>query len=573
MPDGAEGNVWLSSARLPALVVGLATAVYALTAAPHILGPDNPELATLLHVGGVAHPSGYPLFVLYLRAMRFLPGTPAHASALANALMAGLALYLAYRAMRARGASVATSTILLGAHAFSSRAWILATHAEVFAMNAAIAAAIVWIAIDPNIKGEKRVALLCLLAGLGIANHHSIVLLAPIGIYGVVIGIRESGARAAALGALAFLFGLLPYAYVLAIGRSPGGHFVWGDVSTPSGLFFHFRRGEYGTASFAVHSQRADRLGQIGLLASNTARGLVGLPLIALLGVRRKWSAQTVCLALSVCLAGPAFVSLFNLSTEGLDRIVVERFHLLPQLLLCVLIAPAIDRLLTRVRGPIWPVVPLTALSALLAFPDVREHNRPSVELYVRNTLAFAPENAIVVGSGDHRFGGFLYAREALELRRDFVYLDGWLLLNPWYRRRMSAILGVSLVEPVDRSLSTVALAEQLLATGRPVFIANPVSSAIGMTFPTYPLGTLRRVLPKGSALPPPDVLEAMNHAALAKMTLEPTVPSIGTWGGDLQRSYAEPWRALAKVWEEQGRLDRADACRQKAAQLEPHAD
>ncbi len=399
-------------------------------------------------------------------------------------------------------------------------------------------------------------------------------MLAPIGLYGVIHGLRASERRArdAALGLVALVAGLLPYAYLVYVARHPSGHFVWGDVTTPSGLLFHFRRGEYGTASFAVHSQRADRAGQVLLLAANTLRGLVGIPLLALLGARRAWSAQTACLAASLLLAGPAFVALFNLSTEGLDRIVVERFHLLPQLLTCLLVAPAIDRVLARLRAPAWPAAPLAALSALLAYPEVSEHNRPSVELYARNTLAVAPESAIILGSGDHRFGGFLYAREALGLRRDVIYIDAWLLINDWYRRRMSAALGFALVAPRDRTLSTVALAEQLLASGRPVYVTNLVSEAIGSAFPTYPLGTLRHVLPRGHPLPPPEQAERWNLTAFAGMTFEPTPPLQGTWGGDLQRSYAETWAMLAGALERQGQTERAAACRHRAAQLEPEA-
>ncbi len=563
----------MSSSRWPALILAAAAAAYALTAAQQILGPDNPELATLFRVGGVAHPSGYPLEVLYLRAMRWLPAaSPAHGAALANAAMAVLGLYLAYRACRALGASVFASTIVVGVHAFSARAWILATHVEVFAMNAAIAAAIVWIAVDERIRGVRRVVLLSLLAGLGLANHHTIVLLAPIGIYGVARGLREDARRGRAIGAglAAFVAGLLPYLYVLHVGRNPSGHFVWGDVDTLRGLFFHFRRGEYGTVSFAVQSQRADRIGQVWLLVRSSVFGLMFLPLLALVGVRRP-SARALCLGASVVLAGPALVTLFNLTTVGLDRIVVERFHLLPQLLLALLIAPALDRVQPRVvRAACFALIPLGALNA---YPELREHNRPDVEVYVRNTLAIAPPNALLLGSGDHRFGGFLYAREALGLRRDVVYLDAWLLLNPWYRRRMSAIVGVELVAPEQRSLSTVALVAQLQATGRPVFLTNAVSGAIGATYPTYPVGTLRRVLPRGTPVPGPGEVEAWNHEAFAQMTLPARPPMLGTWGGDLQRSYVEPWQVLGEVWEQAGRRDRADACRKRAAELQPDAD
>jgi hypothetical protein len=573
---GADRGDWLSSPQneriaLTALLV-VAGCTYAATAARHILGGDNAELATLFHVGGVAHPSGYPLTVLYLRAMRWLPAaSPAHGAALATSLLAVLGLYTAYRACRAVGASPLSALTVTSVHAFSLRAWIVATHAEVFAMNATIAAAIVWIATDDRVGGARRVVILALLAGLGLSNHHTIVLLAPIGIYGVARGIRESGKRAIAPAIAGFAAGLLPYAYVLYVGRHPSGHFVWGEVDTLRGVLFHFRRGEYGTVSLAVQSHGADRLGQLSLLARNIVLGLLLLPLLALICTRGRPRVQTLCLAASAVLAGPVLVSLFNLTTVGLDRVIVERFHLLAQVLTALLIAPALDRIpLKFVRRACLALIPL---AALIAYPDVREHNRADVELYVRNTLAAAPRDAVMIGSGDHRFAGFLYAREALGLRTDVVYLDAWLLLNPWYRRRMSAILGFEVTAPANRSLSTIELVAQLHATGRPVLVANAVSGAIGATYPSYPIGTLRRVLPIGTAVPPPDVVQAWNQEVFAQMTFLRPPPEIGTWGGDLQRSYVEPWQALAQAWDRAGHKDRADFCRQRAAELSPYGD
>lgn len=563
----------MGSAVWPTAVIAVAACVYGLTAPRHMLGPDNPEFATLFRIGGAAHPSGYPLYILYLRAMRWLPAaSPAHGAALATAILAVVGLFTAYRAMRAFGASVAASTIVIAVHAFSARAWILGTYGEVFAMNAAIAGAIVWIAVAEQPAGWRRVALLALLAGLGLSDHHSIVLLAPIGIYGVVRGLREDerALRTVLVGVGALFAGLLPYGYLLYVGRHPEGHFVWGDVHTWAGLLFHFRRGEYGTATFAVRSQESDRLGQLVFLTVSTLRGLLFLPLLALLAAKRKPRPQTLALLATIILAGPAFVALFNLTTVGLDRLIVERFHLLPQVLVAIAIAPALDVVVSRARHGVAAAIPLGLFSAFLSYVEVREHHRPSSELYIRNTLAIAPPNAVIIGFGDHRFDGFIYARDGLQLRRDVVYVDVWALFRPWYHRRMSAILGVELVRPVGRSLSTVALADQILATGRPLFLANDVSETLLATFPTYPIGTLRRVLPRGEPVPPLQIVEQWNHQALAQMTFEPTIPEAGTWGGDLQRTYAAPWQALALAWQTAGQPARSEACRKRAMQLSP---
>ena len=64
----------------PAAVLGLATLVFYVVVAPTwIVEGDNAELAGLGSLGGIAHPPGYPLYVLWLRAWSWLPAhSPAH---------------------------------------------------------------------------------------------------------------------------------------------------------------------------------------------------------------------------------------------------------------------------------------------------------------------------------------------------------------------------------------------------------------------------------------------------------------------------------------------------------------
>ena len=70
--------------------------------------------------GGVAHPSGYPLYVMYLRAMAWLPGTPAHAAALATALLGAAQIGVLHAACRAWGS--APSRIRTRCHSAASPA-------------------------------------------------------------------------------------------------------------------------------------------------------------------------------------------------------------------------------------------------------------------------------------------------------------------------------------------------------------------------------------------------------------------------------------------------------------------
>src|ERR1041384_8031069 len=91
--------------RSPAwtVIVGLcALVVYAALASPYVVAADNAEFAALGALGGGAHPSGYPLYVLWLRAWSWLPGaTAAHTAALATAILGGLSIAVLHAACRA----------------------------------------------------------------------------------------------------------------------------------------------------------------------------------------------------------------------------------------------------------------------------------------------------------------------------------------------------------------------------------------------------------------------------------------------------------------------------------------
>jgi hypothetical protein len=144
-----------------ALVALVAAAAYLPTAARSVLGGDNGEFATLFHAPGVAHPPGYPLYLLYLRALSGLPAaSPAHGAALATALLGAAAAAALFSAGRAWGASRGASAFAALAWALSSLPWRLATQAEVFALNALLAALFAFIVAIPLLaqlgEGKRR---------------------------------------------------------------------------------------------------------------------------------------------------------------------------------------------------------------------------------------------------------------------------------------------------------------------------------------------------------------------------------------------------------------------------------
>src|SRR3954471_3237912 len=90
----------------------VALVVYAALGSSRIVDGDSAEFATLGALGGRAHPSGYPLYVLWLRLWSWLPGaTPAHTAAIATAILGALTVAVLHAACRAWGARPLAATV------------------------------------------------------------------------------------------------------------------------------------------------------------------------------------------------------------------------------------------------------------------------------------------------------------------------------------------------------------------------------------------------------------------------------------------------------------------------------
>lgn len=577
------------------VVLGAAV-TYVVTAARTVQGGDSGELAAVGSGGGVAHPPGYPLYVLWLRVTSWLPAaSPAHRTALATAILGALTIAMLQMACRAWGASRGASAIASAMLACSPLMWRLATETEVFALNALIALALVWLAAPAPRRREAEIARvlgLGLLAGLGISNHHTIVLLFPLGIAAALYGVLRAPARGRALlaGVGGLVAGLSPYGYLVYATRTTplDSGCIWGDARDASGLLHHFFRVDYGTSRLAVSDRPPEPLAQLALLGETLLDSGIALLLCVgfvsggvALARRRPWPKLLAALIASFVLAGPLLVTRFNLSPRGLHASVVERFHLFPLALGCVLGAVALTRPLERARErlrlAVVALVPFAAvIRGLWSYDVVAEHHRPTTEQWLYNVARLLPDRAIVLAQGDDTMGAFLYARCALGLRPDVDVVAPHLLLTEPYARRASARLGFELERGIvlpgetEPALRSGELLAQVLATGRPVFINAWFARGLEESAPSYPVGPLIRIVPTWGEVPEPSRLLELNEAAFHAMQLEERVPPRGTWAGARFKDYARPWYVLATAFEREGDHARAERCRARAQMLTP---
>jgi hypothetical protein len=545
-------------------LLGLVTLVlYVLIAPPWIVEGDNAELAGLGALGGAAHPSGYPLYLLWLRMWAWLPvQSPAHAAALATCLLTAIEVVLVHAACRAWGARPAAATLAAALVAASPVVMRVQSQAEVFALNGVIAAVILWLARGP-VRGEWRVAALALVAGLGLSNHVTCVLLAPVGLWGAVRGVRESERPwpvVVAIGIAALVAGLLPYTYLLI---TPETACSWGKLHGLGDVVHHFLRQDYGgPGELSPHGGDVAATTNLAALAMTLGRAFLWLPAagalawVAVAINNREERAGWLAWLASFLLAGPLLVGRFNLAPVGLEHYTVSRFHLLPMVLLAVPVAVAIDRALGRVPGKLLAndragsllgiVVFLGA--AIATFPGVARYHTACVQRSLENMLATLPPNAIVIGTEDILHFGGNYVQGVLGERPDVTIVATPQVGLAYYRARIQRKTGVDLSVLVDERAATpsVRIAELMLATGRPLFI-DPFQANIAKSFPIYPYGMLYRVLPRGTQPPSINALFETNKALFAKFRLDYPLPAPGDdLAAQAHMFYAQAWRAIA---------------------------
>jgi hypothetical protein len=248
----------LYNRRLAGLLLFLASfALYLRTLAPTVaeLFDDSLEFQLAGFRLAIAHPTGYPLYLLLLKGFTLLPlGEVAGRANLASACFAALAVTLVYAVTLQLTDSIPAALISGAALATSPVFWSQAVIAEVYALNAVFVAAIsLWMArfarYAENLvqRGQPTFPALAFLFGLALTHHRSIILLAPAVALALLVAYARRWSpllrRVANLSTLmAFLAPLLLYLYLPlrgAVGSPDGtyqntldGFFGWVTAST-----------------------------------------------------------------------------------------------------------------------------------------------------------------------------------------------------------------------------------------------------------------------------------------------------------------------------------------------------
>lgn len=430
--------------------------VYFYTLAPtvSVLG-DSGELIQAAYTTGVAHPPGYPLFILFLKLFFLLPfGELAWKANLGSAFLGAagvLLLFLILKRFLKNELFAASGALTLS---FSEIFWRNSVISEVYTMLAALTLLTIYAYIRwREGGGERWLYASVLFAGFGFFHHPMIIFVLMPLFVAFIFERRRKGLvfKNYALGALVFLLGSLPYLYYLVVplGTSTVS---WGFERNFTGLVSHFTRGEIDPLRFS--NQLVEPVvfwGQVVSYSRVFADSLVWpgviLFVLGLLEAYRKNRGIFVMGLVIFLLSGIVFSFYAKLPFYHFWELSVgEIFLIYPLVISAVFVAFGLAGVERFIQSS-WPgrkpvslglaafVVGIVFISN---FSEVNQRaNYFGINL-ARDIFDEAPPNQVLVIRSDADVNAVFYAQNVLGERKDVPVVILGLLSRQWYREEIA---------------------------------------------------------------------------------------------------------------------------------------
>ncbi len=448
----------------PALLgIGL-MAVYLATLAPGLTwandGADGGDLITAAVTGGIAHPTGYPVYLMLARLFQLLPfGSLAYRTNLFSALAMSSASVLVYgivkRQLVSQKASNSWLPGMVGGFAFgiAPLAWSQAVITEVYALNAFFVTLVLYLLTinGPEALHKHYDVILGLVLGLGLGVHLTIILLmpavflvrlfppkpyCPLAIGGKKYFWKNWQMDTGSVLRIFFsaIVGWTPY-LLLPWWASAHPPVNWGDPITFQREWWLVSGQLYQTNLFSlsfvdvwsrVQIWAGLLIGQFGLVGLGV--GLVGLTLFLV-------PSRLLLLSIWQMLIYSAFAINYNTTDWYI--------YLIPTMIPVAIwiglgtqglmdVAPREHQWIGRLIG--FGLLFYLLLLSLGHWSQVDASHDLRAENFGKEVLANAPPNALVFAQGDQAIFALWYFRFALHERPDLVVVATDLLSFDWYQ-------------------------------------------------------------------------------------------------------------------------------------------
>ncbi len=433
--------------------------VYLLTLAPGLTwshdGADGGDLISAAATNGVAHPSGYPVYLVLAKFFQLWPvGSLAFRTNLLSALAATAATFLLYGILVWLPASPVQGNwlagwIAAGLFGISPLVWSQAVITEVYTLHAAFVTLVFFLALSFPSSPKRHNFLQGLVLGLAAANHLTSLFMLPI----VFISsfwkktFRDIDGTSIRLFIGAFGLGLSAYA-LLPLRASTLPPVNWGNPTTlgrwvwlVTGQLYQNRLLDLTLAGFLQRAQS-----YLGLLLEQF--DLPGMTL-ALIGVIFFFKPSRLYF---ITIASAVLSFLFAAVYNSFDAYV----YLLPILVsMAIWIGIATGGLMrwgsTRKRVTEFATLAVTVVFGLMLllqrWPQMDASRDTRAEDFGAQAMQLIPPDGLVFADGDRAIFTLWYFHYALRQRPDVVIVATDLLYYDWYLDTLRATYPTLVIE------------------------------------------------------------------------------------------------------------------------------
>ncbi|HEX7042263.1 MAG TPA: DUF2723 domain-containing protein [Patescibacteria group bacterium] len=429
------------------LIFTISLFIYSFTSSRSIVEGDTGDFLSAAAVGGVPHPSGYPLYSLLTRIAFLLPfGQPIWQANLLSAIFGAAALVFVYKTLKLITKNTPASLLGTFTLATYNSFWFYALVAQVHIFQVFILSGLIYYLFSASItKKIKYLYIASLFLGLGVSNNHTIIFILPAFLL-ILYSLRKNLSLTFLIKLVGVsLLGLTPYLYTLF---SAGMHTQvnWDRVENITSFLTLFFRKDYGSAFGVPEPSIPVQYYAFFYYFKDlflTSWFVIPFSFIGLISIWKK-NKESLAILLSFVFFGPVFYLLTNSPIRFVvyEANVGQYFsysYLFFSLLCGVGFAVLTKKFISKYSlGLSLIVIVIFLIPSFHTFFQVRQDNDNLTEVTTHFQLSQIPKNAVLLTWADELYLPTMYWQYAKKYRPDITVIELSLFNLPWYRKNLA---------------------------------------------------------------------------------------------------------------------------------------